>query len=47
VHALVAAVTNTPWGERHAYVLHVGPESRGVLAGQFDTAPQHQAPAPA
>ncbi len=36
MHALVAAVTNTPWDERHAYVLHAGPESRGVLAGQFD-----------
>jgi DUF1365 family protein len=38
VQALVAEVTNTPWGERHAYVLHAGPKSRGVLAGQFDKA---------
>jgi DUF1365 family protein len=38
VQALVAEVTNTPWGERHAYVLPAGPESRGVLAGQFDKA---------
>jgi uncharacterized protein len=33
VEAVIAEVTNTPWGERHAYVL----DGRGgELAGQFD-----------
>jgi DUF1365 family protein len=32
--AVVAEVTNTPWGERHAYVLSAG--QTGVLTGQFD-----------
>ena len=35
--ALVAHVTNTPWGERHAYVLPAG-ASAGVLRG---SAPKH------
>ncbi|HWF33673.1 MAG TPA: DUF1365 domain-containing protein [Solirubrobacteraceae bacterium] len=39
VRAVVAEVTNTPWGERHAYVLPVGDAAdRGgthVLQGQF------------
>ena len=36
VEAVVAEVTNTPWGERHAYVLAgERPESR-ILRGRFD-----------
>jgi uncharacterized protein len=39
VRAVVAEVTNTPWGERHAYVLPVGDAadhgSTQVLQGQF------------
>ena len=35
VDALVAEVTNTPWGERHAYVLAGGESSSMVLDGQF------------
>ena len=39
VRAVVAEVTNTPWGERHAYVLPVGAAthhgSTHVLQGQF------------
>ncbi|MBV9943160.1 MAG: DUF1365 domain-containing protein [Solirubrobacterales bacterium] len=48
VDALVAEVTNTPWGERHAYVLGAGDEpvtaapsasgSGGVLTGEFGKA---------
>ncbi len=44
VRAVVAEVTNTPWGERHAYVLPVpersadAPASSGVLRGQFPKA---------
>jgi DUF1365 family protein len=37
VQSLVAEVTNTPWGERHAYVLANEPGSPTVL-GQFDKA---------
>jgi DUF1365 family protein len=40
VQALVAEVTNTPWGERHAYVLggeQEGPNP-GVLESRFDKA---------
>ena len=38
VQALVAEVTNTPWGERHAYVIAgKHPDSAG-LAGEFDKA---------
>jgi uncharacterized protein len=37
VQALVAEVTNTPWGERHAYVIEGKPDS-AVLAGQFEKA---------
>jgi hypothetical protein len=37
VQNLVAEVTNTPWGERHAYVLANEPGSPAVL-GQFDKA---------
>jgi DUF1365 family protein len=33
--AVVAEVTNTPWGERHAYVLRGATDSR-VLRGHFD-----------
>jgi len=38
VQALVAEVTNTPWGERHAYVLGGGRASGGVLGAQFEKA---------
>jgi uncharacterized protein len=34
LEAVVAEVTNTPWGERHAYVLERGPED-SVLTGDF------------
>jgi hypothetical protein len=33
VEAVVAEVTNTPWGERHAYVLARGSEPPTVIAG--------------
>jgi len=36
--ALVAEVTNTPWGERHTYVLAGGQGSSDVLDGRFDKA---------
>jgi DUF1365 family protein len=36
--AIVAEVTNTPWGERHAYVVGGGEGPSRVLAGQFDKA---------
>ncbi len=29
-------MTNTPWGERHAYVLRAPPRARAVLHGEFD-----------
>lgn len=35
VQAAVAEVTNTPWGERHAYVLARGSNKAAVLAGGF------------
>jgi uncharacterized protein len=38
VQALVAEVTNTPWGERHAYVLRAGHANGGVLKAQFEKA---------
>ena len=38
VQALVAEVTNTPWGERHAYVLGGGDTSGRVLKAQFEKA---------
>ncbi len=38
VQALVAEVTNTPWGERHAYVIEGGQRGLPVLTGQFDKA---------
>jgi DUF1365 family protein len=34
LEALLAEVTNTPWGERHAYVLARGPERGRVLTGE-------------
>jgi DUF1365 family protein len=34
VQTVLAEVTNTPWGERHSYLLH-GPEDGGVLSGRF------------
>jgi DUF1365 family protein len=36
VEALVAEVTNTPWGERHAYVV---PEGRGDMAKALHVSP--------
>jgi DUF1365 family protein len=38
VQALVAEVTNTPWGERHAYVIGGEQRESPVLAGEFDKA---------
>jgi DUF1365 family protein len=35
LEAVVAEVTNTPWGERHAYVLGAGHTRGGVLNAQF------------
>jgi DUF1365 family protein len=36
LEAIVAEVTNTPWGERHAYVLPRGEGDGDVLGGGFD-----------
>ena len=38
VQALVAEVTNTPWGERHAYVLEPDPRraTGSVMCGRFE-----------
>ncbi len=38
VEALVAEVTNTPWGERYAYVLGAPEEPGGVLTDEFGKA---------
>jgi uncharacterized protein len=38
LEAVVAEVTNTPWGERHAYVLGAGHARGGALNAQFDKA---------
>jgi DUF1365 family protein len=42
VQAVVAEVTNTPWGERHAYVLEAGPATNHgtprVLKGRLEKA---------
>jgi uncharacterized protein len=38
VQALVAEVTNTPWGERHAYVIKGKQRDAAVLAGEFEKA---------
>jgi uncharacterized protein len=38
VQALVAEVTSTPWGERHAYVIEGKQRDSAALAGQFDKA---------
>lgn len=38
LEAIVAEVTNTPWGERHAYVLPRGDDAATVLGGSFDKA---------
>jgi len=35
VQALVAEVTNTPWGERHAYVVSAQTGAAGVIGGSF------------
>ncbi len=34
--AVVAEVTNTPWGDRHAYVVAAGEPTTRVLSGEFD-----------
>ena len=36
--AVLAEVTNTPWGERHSYVLGAEPHTPGVLTGGLDKA---------
>jgi DUF1365 family protein len=36
LQCVLAEVTNTPWGERHAYVLGDGLRDSGVLGGEFD-----------
>jgi DUF1365 family protein len=38
VQALVAEVTNTPWGESHAYVIEAKHPGSAALAGQFEKA---------
>ena len=38
LQALVAEVTNTPWGERHAYVLSASSRASSVLEGEADKA---------
>jgi uncharacterized protein len=38
LQALVAEVTNTPWGERHAYVIEGKQRDSAGLDGQFDKA---------
>lgn len=38
VQALVAEVTNTPWGERHAYVLEAGRATGKMMSAQFEKA---------
>ncbi len=35
VEAVLVEVTNTPWGERHAYVMRAGDESRNAVVGEF------------
>ncbi|HXY20081.1 MAG TPA: DUF1365 domain-containing protein, partial [Gemmatimonadales bacterium] len=36
VEAIVTEVTNTPWGERHAYVLHLGERGAGGAVFRFE-----------
>lgn len=38
LEAVVGEVTNTPWGERHCYVLAVERPATAVLGGEFDKA---------
>jgi DUF1365 family protein len=38
VQALLAEVTNTPWGERHAYVIESRPSGSALLGGEFTKA---------
>jgi uncharacterized protein len=38
VQALVAEVTNTPWGERHAYVIERQRRDSAMLGGEFEKA---------
>ena len=35
VEAILAEVTNTPWGERHSYLLHGDTDAPGILRGSF------------
>ncbi len=35
---LLAEVTNTPWGQRHAYVMRAGCSEEGVATGEFEKA---------
>ena len=36
LNSLIAEVTNTPWGERHAYVVPAPATGSRILAGEFD-----------
>jgi DUF1365 family protein len=36
LHTIVAEITNTPWGERHAYVLPLAEAARAGSAWRFD-----------
>lgn len=36
LEAIVVEVTNTPWGERHAYVVSAGERPSRVVSGEFD-----------
>ncbi len=38
LQAVVAEVTNTPWGERHAYALRAEDDASGLLEADFDKA---------
>jgi uncharacterized protein len=35
LHSVLAEVTNTPWGERHSYLLAAGTEGSAVRRGRF------------
>lgn len=38
VQTVLAEVTNTPWGDRHTYVIDGGADSRGVISAKRDKA---------
>ncbi len=38
VRTVLAEVTNTPWGDRHAYVIDGGPDASGVISSKRDKA---------